>query len=86
MYSPVVRYTNIRYLQALAMEFNLDQMDIVTAFLQGNLSEQIYMLQLQEVQRFVSSRNHFIGSNKLVQYGTLTWTNVLKGKCGLTQS
>lgn len=46
-YSPVVRYTSIRYLMALAVknDMNIDQMDAVTAFLQGDLSEDIYMQQ-----------------------------------------
>lgn len=44
-YSPVVRYTSIRFLIALAVKMNMriDQMDAVTAFLQGNLTKEIYM-------------------------------------------
>lgn len=44
-YSPVVRYTSIRYLLSIAAQFNLDieQMDAVTAFLQGDLDEEIFM-------------------------------------------
>lgn len=48
MYAPVVRYSTIRYLLALAVKHNLDidQMDAVTAFLQGELQdEEIYMEQ-----------------------------------------
>lgn len=46
-YSPVVRYSSIRYLIALAVKLGLkiDQMDAVTAFLQGELFEEIYMEQ-----------------------------------------
>lgn len=46
-FSPVVRYASIRYLVAMAAKFNLtiDQMDAVTAFLQGDLSDEIYMVQ-----------------------------------------
>lgn len=46
-YSPVVRYTSIRFLIAMAVHYNLeiDQMDAVTAFLQGKLTEDIYMKQ-----------------------------------------
>lgn len=46
-YAPVVRYTSIRLLIALAMKFKLKihQMDAVTAFLQGDLSEDIYLEQ-----------------------------------------
>jgi hypothetical protein len=43
-YSPVVRYTSIRYLIAVVKrELKIDQMDPVTAFLQGDLSEEIFM-------------------------------------------
>ena len=46
VYAPVVRYSTIRYLMALAVQHDLeiDQMDAVSAFLQGSLSdEEIYM-------------------------------------------
>lgn len=46
-YAPVVRYSTIRFLIAMAVKFDLEihQMDAVTAFLQGELSEEIYMQQ-----------------------------------------
>lgn len=46
-FSPVVRYSSIRLLIALASKFDLDidQMDAVTAFLQGDVEEKIYMKQ-----------------------------------------
>lgn len=46
-YSPVVRYTSIRFLMALAVQYDLGihQMDAITAFLQGDLDEEIYMEQ-----------------------------------------
>lgn len=42
-YSPVVRHSSLRYLFALAAKHNLyvDQMDAITAFLQGDLDEKI---------------------------------------------
>lgn len=45
VFSPVVRYTSIRFLIALSVKLNMkiDQMDAVTAFLQSDLSEEIYM-------------------------------------------
>lgn len=48
-YAPVVRYTSIRYLLAIAAKHNLqiDQMDAVSAFLQGEIDDVIYMLQPQ---------------------------------------
>lgn len=46
-FSPVVRYSTIRFLLSLAAQYDLDidQMDAVTAFLQGDLPDLIYMLQ-----------------------------------------
>lgn len=47
IYSPVVRYVSIRYLISIAAQFDLDvfQLDAITAFLQGELEETIYMQQ-----------------------------------------
>jgi hypothetical protein len=44
-YSPVVRYTSIRLLVALAAKYNLDidQMDVTTAFLHPELKVEVYM-------------------------------------------
>lgn len=46
-FSPVARYTSIRTLIAIAVQrkMHIHQMDAVTAFLQGELSENIYMMQ-----------------------------------------
>lgn len=46
-YSPVARYSSIRFLLAMAAKYQLiiHQMDAVTAFLQGELAEEIYMTQ-----------------------------------------
>lgn len=46
-FSPVVRYNSIRFLMALAVKngYKIHQMDVVTAFLQGDLNEEIYMEQ-----------------------------------------
>ncbi|KMQ85397.1 retrovirus-related pol polyprotein from transposon tnt 1-94 [Lasius niger] len=43
-YSPVIRYTSIRFLCALAVKYDLrmHQMDVVTAYLHGDLDEEIY--------------------------------------------
>lgn len=48
VYSPVVRYSTIRYLLALAVKHDLDveQMDAVTAFLQGELSDEVIYMEL----------------------------------------
>lgn len=44
-YSPVVRYSSIRFLVSIAAQHNLNiyQMDAITAFLQGDLEDEIYM-------------------------------------------
>jgi len=46
-YTPVVRYNTIRCLLTLAAKYNLDldHLDVVTAFLYGDLDEEIYMKQ-----------------------------------------
>ena len=46
-FSPVVRFSSIRALLAFAVQHNMliHQMDVVTAFLNGNLNEEIYMHQ-----------------------------------------
>lgn len=49
VYSPVVRYSSIRFIIALAVKNGLKiyQMDAITAFLQGDLTEDIFMTQLE---------------------------------------
>ena len=46
-YSPVIRITSIRMLIAIAALYNLEihQMDVKTAFLNGDLDEEIYIEQ-----------------------------------------
>lgn len=46
-FSPVVRYASIRFLIALAVKngYKIHQMDAITAFLQGDLDEEIFMEQ-----------------------------------------
>lgn len=47
IFSPVVRHTSIRVLLAMVAQFDmeLEQMDVKTAFLHGDLKELIYMVQ-----------------------------------------
>lgn len=92
VYSPVVRYATIRYLMALAVKHDLDidQMDVVTAFLQGDLDdEEIYMLQPQGVDQ----RNGKVCRLKKALYGlkqsSRVWNAKLDGvlrKFGLIRS
>lgn len=46
-FSPVVRHSTLRILFSIATQFNLemDHLDVTTAFLNGDLSETIYMEQ-----------------------------------------
>lgn len=50
VYSPVVRYSTIRYLMSLAAQHNLDidQMDAITAFLQGKLTDEVIFMEQPE--------------------------------------
>ncbi len=47
VFSPVARYTSVRTVLALANEYDMEieQMDVQTAFLHGDLDEEIYMSQ-----------------------------------------
>ena len=47
MYPPVVRHSSIKILLACVVQFDmcLEQLDVKTAFLHGNLEEQIFMSQ-----------------------------------------
>lgn len=55
-YAPVARITSINVLMALALIFDLyvHQMDVKTAFLNGDLEKEVYM---EQPERFVMSRN-----------------------------
>lgn len=66
-YSPVLRYTSIRLLIALAVKYDymIDQMDAVTAFLQGELSEEIY---IQQPESFHDATNRVCKLKKAI-YG-----------------
>lgn len=52
-FSPVVRYSTIRFLIALSVKnkLKIDQMDAITAFLQGELDEEIYIEQPEEFKK-----------------------------------
>ena len=51
-YSPVVRYTSIRFLCALATKYDLDmdQMDVKAAYLHGDIEEDIYVEPPEELR------------------------------------
>lgn len=90
VYSPVVRYTSIRYLFALAAQhnFQIEQMDAVSAFLQGIIDTEIYMLQ-PEMYRDGSQVCHLKKSIYGLKQASRLWnmklSNVLK-EMGIQQS
>ena len=47
IFSPVIKHSSIRILLALVAQYelDLDQLDVKTAFLHGDLEEEIYMTQ-----------------------------------------
>ena len=68
-FSPVVRYESIRILFAIAAQFKLTvhEMDVTTAFLNGDLQEEM-VLMLQTIW-FVVSVKVYMVSNKLLCAG-----------------
>lgn len=52
-FSPVVRFSSIRTILAFALQYNMliHQMDVVAAFLNGNLQEDIYMSLLRQMSK-----------------------------------
>ncbi|KAK9738419.1 Reverse transcriptase (RNA-dependent DNA polymerase) [Popillia japonica] len=52
-YTPVMKYDTLRYLLAIAVQedMEIEQMDAVSAFLQGDLKETIFMEQPENYQR-----------------------------------
>lgn len=89
-FSPVVRYSSIRYLLALAaqLDLNISQMDAVSAFLQGELAEEIYMYQpegYEESNKVCKLRKSIYG----LKQASRVWNTKLDEKLreiGLTQS
>lgn len=91
-YSPVVRYSSLRYLIALATrhELEIHQMDAVTAFLQGELNEDIYAEKPEGIE--IGSKDQVLKLKKAI-YGlkqsSLVWNMKLNRalqKLGLQRS
>ena len=81
-FSPVVRFSSIRTLLALAVQKGMivHQMDIVTAFLNGELQEEIYMQQPDGYQ--ISGKESLVCRLKRSLYGlkqaSRCWNQALK--------
>ena len=60
VFSPIVKHYSIRILLALVAQYDLelDQLDVRTTFLHGDLDEEIFMTQASEIQ---SSRKRKFG-------------------------
>lgn len=76
-YSPVVRHSSLRYIFAIATQLNLkvEQMDVVTAFLQAALmkrstwnSHLFTQIKIIYPKLFVSTK-HYTGSSNRVEFG-----------------
>jgi hypothetical protein len=67
--SPVVRHTSIRAVLALEAHYDmaLEQMDVKTTFLHGNLEEQIYMEQPEGFSQ--PGQEHLVCKLKKSLYG-----------------
>jgi hypothetical protein len=68
-FAPVIRFESVRVLLAIATEFNLeiDQCDVKTAFLNGDLTEEIYMEQPEGYE--VKGKEHLVCRLKKSLYG-----------------
>ncbi|KAL0402820.1 UNVERIFIED_CONTAM: Retrovirus-related Pol polyprotein from transposon TNT 1-94 [Sesamum radiatum] len=81
-YSPVTRITSIRVLIAIAALYDLEihQMDVKTAFLNGELDEEIYMNNLKGLSFLAKKRRSadlsslYMGLNKLLNNGMKSLT------------
>lgn len=91
-YSPVARYSSIRFLIAMSVKYGMaiHQMDAITAFLQGELSEEIYMRQpmcfSDKTNRVCRLRKSIYGLKQSSRVWNKKLTSVLTQQLGFTQS
>jgi len=80
-YAPVVRHASLRLLFSLAVKYDLDidHMDAVSAFLQGELSEKIYVTQPEGFE--IKNKEHYVYRLNKAIYGLKqsgrAWNNKL---------
>ena len=69
IFSPVVKMTSIRVLLGLAasMDLEIEQLDVKTAFLHGDLEEEIYMHQPEGFE--VKGKEHMVCRLRKSLYG-----------------
>ena len=69
IFSPVVRHTSVRVLLAIDahQDLELEQLDVKTAFLHGELEEEIYMSQPEGFQ--VPGKEDYVCKLKRSLYG-----------------
>lgn len=90
-YAPVVRYSSIRFLMALAVKngLKIDQMDVTTAYLHGDLEEEIYIEQPEgfadETNRVCLLKKSLYGLKQAGRQWNLKLDDTLK-KFGLRKS
>lgn len=85
-FSPVVQFNSIRLLAALAAEYNMEihQMDVVTAYLNEELKEDVYMSIPEGFEEFMKKleigakieTNHAVADNKYKQIAKRWLRNV----------
>jgi hypothetical protein len=82
-FAPVAKFASIRALLALAAHYDLEvhQMDVKTAFLNGDLEEDIYMVQPEGFVK-TGQENMVCKLNKslYVEVWTVDWSDIGKGK------
>ena len=76
-FAPVIKFTTIRILLALVAHFDLElhQMDVVTAFLNGDLDEHIYMEQPDGCVHNSKPKSDFVCKLLKAVYGPQTGTS-----------
>ena len=90
VYSPVVKYSSVRCLLALAAqrELEIDQMDAISAFLQGDIDEEIYIKQpegFQDGNKVLCLKKSIYGLKQSSRMWTIKLSKALKN-VGLAQS